>query len=61
MKFSELDVRPEILKAVTEMGYQDLTPIQEKTISHVLNGRDLFPGQRPARAKQRPVVFRWSR
>jgi len=42
MKFSELDVRPEILKAVTEMGYQDLTPIQEKTISHVLNGRDLL-------------------
>jgi len=42
MKFSELDLRPEILKAVTNMGYQDLTPIQEKTISHVLNGRDLL-------------------
>jgi len=42
MKFSELDLRPEILKAVSNMGYQDLTPIQEKTISHVLNGRDLL-------------------
>ncbi len=42
MKFSELDLRPEILKAVTNMGYEDLTPIQEKTLSHVLNGRDLL-------------------
>jgi ATP-dependent RNA helicase DeaD len=42
MKFSELDLRPEILKAVSIMGYQDLTPIQEKTISHVLNGMDLL-------------------
>ena len=42
MKFSELDVRPEILKALTNMGYQDLTPIQEKTFSPILSGRDLL-------------------
>ena len=42
MKFSELDLKPEILKAVTNMGYQDLTPIQERTISHILNNRDLL-------------------
>ncbi len=42
MKFSELDLRPEILKALTNMGYQDLTPIQEKTFSPILNGRDLM-------------------
>jgi len=42
MKFSELDLKPEILKALTGMGYQDLTPIQEKTFSHILNGRDLL-------------------
>src|SRR4030043_2401076 len=42
MKFSELDLRPEILKALTDMGYQDLTPIQEETFSLILNGRDLL-------------------
>ncbi len=42
MKFSELDLRPEILKALTNMGYQDLTPIQEKTLSPILSGRDLL-------------------
>ena len=42
MKFSELDLKPEILKALTNMGYQDLTPIQEKTFSLILNGRDLL-------------------
>lgn len=42
MKFSELDLNPQILKALAHMGYQDLTPIQEKTLSPILNGRDLF-------------------
>jgi ATP-dependent RNA helicase DeaD len=42
MKFSELDLKPEILKALTDMGYQDLTPIQEKTFFPILNGRDLL-------------------
>ena len=42
MKFSELDLRPEIVKALTGMGYHDLTPIQEKTFSPILKGRDLL-------------------
>jgi ATP-dependent RNA helicase DeaD len=42
MKFSELDLRPEILKALTEMGYKELTPIQEETIFPILDGRDLL-------------------
>jgi len=42
MKFSELNLKPEILKALSDMGYQDLTPIQEETFSSVLNGRDLL-------------------
>jgi ATP-dependent RNA helicase DeaD len=42
MKFSQLDVKPEIREALTNMGYQDLTPIQEKTFSPILNGRDLL-------------------
>jgi ATP-dependent RNA helicase DeaD len=42
MKFSELNLKPEILKALTNMDYQDLTPIQEQTISPILSGRDLL-------------------
>jgi len=42
MKFSELDLSPEILKALTNIGYQNLTPIQEKTLSPILSGRDLL-------------------
>jgi len=42
MKFSELDLNPDIVKALDEMGYQDLTPIQEKTFSHIINGGDLL-------------------
>ncbi len=42
MKFSDLELKPEILKALGEMGYEDLTPIQEKTFSPILSGRDLL-------------------
>ncbi len=42
MKFSELGLKTEILKALINMGYSDLTPIQEKTFSPILSGRDLL-------------------
>jgi ATP-dependent RNA helicase DeaD len=42
MKFSELDLKPEILKALADMGYRDLTPIQEKTFLPILSGSDLL-------------------
>ena len=45
MKFCELDLKPEIQKALTGMGYEDLTPIQEKTFSAILKGEGSFgPG-----------------
>jgi ATP-dependent RNA helicase DeaD len=42
MLFSELDLKPEILKALDEMEYRELTPIQEKTFEPILSGRDLL-------------------
>lgn len=42
MKFSDLSLKPGILKALTKKGYDDLTPIQEQTFPHVLAGRDLI-------------------
>ena len=42
MKFSEFSLQPKILEALREMGYEELTPIQEKAIPHVLAGKDLL-------------------
>ena len=42
MKFTELDLKPGILKALKKKGYEDLTPIQEQTFPHVLSGRDMI-------------------
>ena len=37
MTFEELGVREDILRAITEMGYQNPMPVQEKVIPHLLN------------------------
>lgn len=42
MQFNDLALSPEILKAVTKMGYTKLTPIQEQTFSLIREGRDLI-------------------
>ena len=42
MKFTELGLRPELVRAVTGAGYTDPTPIQERGIPVVLDGRDLI-------------------
>lgn len=41
MKFDELDLPKEILKAVTEAGYTIPTPIQQKAIPEILAGVDI--------------------
>src|SRR6201995_4858176 len=43
MDFSELDLSPEVLQAVSDAGYTKPTPIQEKAIPHVKRGRGV-PG-----------------
>jgi len=42
MKFTDLDLKPQILAALKEIQYVDLTPIQEKTFPHILSGRDMI-------------------
>ncbi len=42
MKFSDLGLSPEVLRAVEEAGYVQPTPIQEKAIPIVLQGRDVM-------------------
>ncbi len=42
MKFNELDIVEPILKAVREIGYDEPTPIQERTIPVIMRGKDVF-------------------
>ena len=42
MKFSELNLSPEILAGLDEMGYEGLAPVQEQTFPHVLAGKDMI-------------------
>ncbi|MFY7778803.1 MAG: DEAD/DEAH box helicase, partial [Elstera sp.] len=42
MSFADLGLSPEVVKAVTDAGYIDPTPIQEQAIPQVLMGRDLL-------------------
>jgi superfamily II DNA/RNA helicase len=42
MRFSDLGLGPDVLKAVEETGYTQPTPIQEQAIPLVLQGRDVL-------------------
>jgi ATP-dependent RNA helicase RhlE len=42
MKFTELGLAPEILRSITDQGYETPTPIQAQAIPIVLAGRDLM-------------------
>lgn len=42
MKFTELNLLPEILKAVKDKGYTEPTPIQAQAIPAILDGRDVL-------------------
>ena len=41
LKFSELDLHPSLQVGLDKLGYSDTTPIQERTMPHVLEGRDV--------------------
>ncbi len=41
MKFSELDLPSNILKAIKKMGYEEMTPVQEATYPIISAGHDL--------------------
>jgi len=42
MKFTDLDLKPKILAGLRDMQYIELTPVQEKTFSHILAGTDII-------------------
>lgn len=42
MTFNNLNLAPEILKAIEEIGYENPTPIQQQGIPAILSGQDLY-------------------
>ncbi len=42
MKYEEFDLSPELLRAVTEMGFSELTEIQAKAIPLMRDGKELL-------------------
>ncbi len=41
IQFQELEIRKEIMRAIADMGYEEMTPIQAKAIPVVLQGKDI--------------------
>ena len=42
LKFNELDLSPEILRGVKEMGFEEASPIQSKAIPVAMTGADVI-------------------
>lgn len=42
MNFNQLNLRPELLRAISEIGYQEPSEIQEQSIPYLLEGHDLI-------------------
>src|SRR6185295_14504348 len=57
MNFSDLGLPPELLRAVTEKGYDTPTPIQAQAIPAVLAGRDVLAGAQTGTGKTAAFVL----
>lgn len=42
MKFDELGLNEQVLEAISYMGFEEASPIQEKTIPEIIKGRDVL-------------------
>ena len=57
MSFTELGLKPELLRAVAEKGYTTVTPIQRAAIPAVLAGRDVLAGAQTGTGKTAAFVL----
>jgi len=51
MSFSNLGLLPELVRAVTERGYTEPTPVQARAIPEILSGRDMLAGAQTGTGK----------
>ena len=42
MRFDEVDLHEDILDALWDMNFEEMTPVQEATIPVILEGRDVI-------------------
>jgi len=59
MKFESLGLSTPILKAVTEKGYETPTPIQDKAIPAVLDGKDVMAAAQTGTGKTAVLSCRY--
>ena len=52
--FAELGLAPDILEGIEGVGYETPSPIQERAIPPLLQGRDVIGKLRRARARRPP-------
>jgi ATP-dependent RNA helicase RhlE len=57
MPFSQLGLRPELLRAIADSGYDAPTPVQREAIPIVLAGRDLMAGAQTGTGKTAAFVL----
>ena len=51
MSFNDLGLSAELLRAVSEQGYSEPTPVQQQAIPVILQGRDIFAGAQTGTGK----------
>ena len=51
MLFNQLGLSAELLRAIDEKGYQEATPIQQKSIPLILDGKDILAGAQTGTGK----------
>jgi ATP-dependent RNA helicase RhlE len=57
MSFLDLGLKPELLRALTERGYTQPTPVQQQAIPVVLEGRDLLAAAQTGTGKTAAFVL----
>ncbi|MDF1880198.1 DEAD/DEAH box helicase, partial [Sulfurimonas sp. MAG313] len=51
MKFTDLGLNEHILRAIKDQGYDTPTPVQEKAIPLILEGKDVLAGAQTGTGK----------
>jgi ATP-dependent RNA helicase RhlE len=57
VSFDQVGLSPELVRAVTDLGYTEPTPVQQQAIPHVLAGKDLLAGAQTGTGKTAAFVL----
>src|SRR4051794_6098765 len=57
MNFDSLNLRPELMQAIKELGYETPTPIQERAIPALIAGRDVLGQAQTGTGKTAAFAF----